>query len=85
MPGIIAERRLGPGQRLDLALLVHTEHDRRFGRVQIEPDDVVDLLHEQRIVAHLESVCSVRLELKGLPDPADRGLAQPTALGHLLP
>ena len=79
------ERRLGPGQRLDLALLVHAEHHRRFGRVEVEPDDVLDLLHDQQIVGHLQPVRPVRLEFQGLPDPADRGLAQPTALGHLLP
>ena len=34
--------------RLDLALLVDAEHDRRLRRVQVEPDDVTHLLDEQR-------------------------------------
>ena len=69
------ERRLRPGQGLDLGLLVHAQHDRGLGRVQVEPDDVVDLLHEQRVVGQLEPVGAVRLELERLPDPPDRRLA----------
>ena len=38
-------------QRLDLALLVHAQHQRLLGRVQIQPDDVADLVDELRIVA----------------------------------
>ena len=37
------ERRLTVGQGLDLGLLVHAQHHRGLGRVQVEPDDVIDL------------------------------------------
>jgi len=48
---------------LDLALLIDAEHDRGLGRVQVQPDDVVDLLDEQRVVTQLETVSPVGLEL----------------------
>jgi hypothetical protein len=41
-------------QRLDLGLLIDTEDDRRFGRVEVEPDDVSDLVDELRVGRELE-------------------------------
>ncbi len=41
--------RLGTVQRLDLALLVDAEHDRPFGRVVAQADDVDDLVDELRV------------------------------------
>jgi putative transposase len=70
-------------QRLHLALLIHRQHDRHLGRVQIQADDVVDLVHEQRVVGELERVRAVRLEIKRPPDPPDRRRRQPRPLGHL--
>jgi hypothetical protein len=37
------EHRRGAFQGLQLRLLVHAEHHRALGRMQIEPDDVADL------------------------------------------
>ena len=68
------ERRLAARQRLDLGLLVHTQHHRGLGRVEVEPDDVIDLLHKQRVIGQLEVLAAMWLQLKGLPDPPDRGL-----------
>jgi len=79
------ERRLGPGQGLHLGLLVHAEHHGRLRRVQIEPDDVVDLVHEQGVVGELEPVGAMGLELEGPPDPANGRLGQTRAFGHLRP
>ena len=45
---------LGAVEGLDLALLIHAQHGRRFGRVQIEPDDVPDLVDEQRVAESLK-------------------------------
>ena len=45
--------RRGAIERLDLALLVHAQHDRSLGRVQVEADDVADLLDELRILGEL--------------------------------
>ena len=48
--------RRGPIQRLDLGLLIDAQHDRALGRVQIEPDDVVDLVDELRVLGELEGL-----------------------------
>jgi len=40
---------LGALQSLNLALLVHTEHDRLVGGIQIKPDHVGEFLEESRI------------------------------------
>jgi hypothetical protein len=58
-------------------LLVHTQHHRPLGRVVIQPDDIDDLLDNQRIGGQLEGVGQVRLEAEVPPDPPDRRLAQP--------
>ncbi len=84
-PGHHRKRRLGPRQRLDLRLLVDAEDHGGLGRVEVEPHDVVDLLHEQRVVGELEPVLSVGLEVEGPPDPPDRRAREPAALGHLRP
>ncbi len=79
------ERRLGPGQSLDLGLLIYTQDHGGFGRIEIQPDDVVDLVDELRIVGQFEPVSAVRFEVEGLPDPPNRGLGQSAAFGHLCP
>ena len=63
-PGHHRQHRLGPVQRLDLALLIHAQHHRLLRRVVVQPDDVDDLLHEQRVGGQLERVRQVRLELE---------------------
>ena len=45
-------------ERLDLALLVDAEHQRPVGRRQVEPDDVANLVDEQRIARQLECLAS---------------------------
>jgi hypothetical protein len=40
-------------ERLDLALLVDTEHQRAIRRVHVEADDIGDLLLELRVVGDL--------------------------------
>ena len=41
--------------------IVDTEHQRAVRRRQIEPGDVADLVHEQRIAGELEGLRAVRL------------------------
>ena len=41
--------RLGAFQRLDLGLLVHTEHDRTRRRIQVQPDHVPRMVTGRRI------------------------------------
>jgi hypothetical protein len=76
------QHRLGPVERLDLGLLVHAQHHGPLRRVVVEADHIDDLLHEQRVGGQLEPVQHVRFELEPLPDPPDRGFAQPAALSH---
>ena len=71
------QHRLGAVQRLDLGLLIHAQHHRTLGRVVLQPDDIDDLLDNQRIGRQLEAVGQVRFEAEGPPDPTDRRLAQP--------
>ena len=60
---------LGPVQRLNLTLLVHTQHDGFLGRIHVEPHDVRELLHERGIGGQLERLHSMGLEAMRVPDP----------------
>jgi len=48
------ENRLRAVQGLDLALLIHTQHDRVVRRMHIQPYDVPNLFHKLRIFGKLE-------------------------------
>jgi hypothetical protein len=61
----------GAIQRLHARLLIHAQHHRRLGRVEVQPDHVADFLDELRIGRQLEGVDQVRLEPKRPPDPGD--------------
>src|ERR1700682_2988341 len=56
------QHRLGPLQRLDLALFVHTQHQGLVRRIEIEPGDVAHFLHEERVGGELETFAAVRLQ-----------------------
>ena len=84
-PGHHRQHRRGPIQRLDLGFLVHTEHQRLFRRIQVQPDDVADLVDELWVIADLEGVDQVRLEPECLPDPTHGRFRQPRLLGHRRP
>src|ERR1035438_5524147 len=61
---------LGTVQSLDLALLVERKHQRMFGRIQIESDDIFQLLGKTGIVAQLEGFYAVRFQAMTVPDAA---------------
>ncbi len=42
--------RLATAQRLNLTLLIHTQHQRMMRRVHVQADDVSHLVDQQRIV-----------------------------------
>jgi hypothetical protein len=67
---------------LDLGLLIDAEHDGALGRVEVEPDDVVDFLDEQGVLGELEAVLAVRLEPECPPDPRHRRLGPADLFGH---
>ena len=82
LPGAQGQQRRGAVQCLNLALLVHTQHQGAVGRVQVEADDIADFVDEQRIAAQLKGLAAVRLERKSAPDAADAALAEPGGLGE---
>ena len=81
-PRAKGQDRRGPIEGLDLGLLVDTQHEGAFGRVDVEPDDVADLVDEERVRRELEGFGQMGLEPERPPDPTDRRLAHPRGLGH---
>ena len=67
MAGLHRQHLLGPVQRLDLRLLVHTEHNRVLRRVQIQPDHVGNLGDQGGIGRELERLGPPRLDPVLLP------------------
>ena len=55
--------RLRPFQRLHLRFLVNTEDNRVLRGVQVQPDDILQLLLELRIVAGTEMLYSMGLQI----------------------
>ena len=76
MPGLHRQRLLGPVQRLDLGLLVHTQHDRVLRRRQIQPDDVGDLGDQLGIGGELERLRPPRRHPERPPRLQHRGVVQ---------
>jgi class 3 adenylate cyclase len=68
-PALHRQTRLRAVQRLDLALLIATEHEGMLGRVQVQPHDIDQLVLEVRIARDLEGPAEVRLQAVALPDP----------------
>ena len=50
------KHRGGSIQRLDLGLLIDAEHQRCFGRIDVEAHHVTDFLDEERVGAEFEGV-----------------------------
>ncbi len=69
-------------QCLDLGLLVHAQHHRPLRRREVEPDHVLDLVHEQRILGQLPRRTAMRLQTERVPDPGHRSLGQSGLRGH---
>ena len=51
-------------------------------RIEIQPDDIPDLVDEQRVGRQLERLAPMRLQAEGAPDPADGHPTQVHRLGH---
>jgi len=75
-PELHWQARLGAVERLDLALLVATEHERLVGRIEVQAHDVDQLVLEARVARELEGVLQMRLEAVALPYAPDRCGAQ---------
>ena len=52
---------LGAIQGLNLALLIHAQHQRLVGGIEIKPNHVAELGHKGAIAAELEGLGKVRL------------------------
>ncbi len=76
------QNRLSAFEGLDLRLLVDTQHDRVVGRTHVQPDDVADLLDEQRVLRQPDRFGPMWLQPKGSPDAADRRVAHSHILRH---
>jgi hypothetical protein len=68
-----AQRQQGrrPIQRLDLRLFVDTEDHRVLWWVEIQPDDVADLVDQQRIGREFERLRAMRLQSERVPNAMD--------------
>ena len=73
---------LGAVERLDLRLLVDTEHHSPIRRIEIEADDLSDLLLEHRVVRDLEPLHDMRLQPGIRPYPPDARRRYAHRLGH---
>ena len=76
------QHRRGPFQGLDLRLLIHGEDRRAFGRRQVEPDDVTDLVDEQRVRGDLEVLGPPGLQAECPPDAVHGGRRDPGLPGQ---
>lgn len=76
------QNRLRPIQRLYLALLIDTEHDRAIRRIEIQPHDIPHLLHELGILREFEVLHPMRLQPESTPNPHDGILRQTHLFSH---
>ena len=76
------QHRLRPVQGLNLSLFVDREHHGVGRRIHVEPHDIHYFFGEVRIVADLESLDPVRLEIRSCPDLADLPFGDLGIFGH---
>ena len=68
------EARLCTVKRLDLTLLIDLQHQRMFGRIQVQTDDVFAFVDEVGIAADFETLYAMRFEPMPAPDAPHAGL-----------
>ena len=76
------QARLGPVQRLYLALLVDGHDHGMSWWVHVQTHDVFDLGGEVRVLGLLEGTQAMRLEMMSPPDALDGAQADANGLGH---
>ena len=62
-------------QRLNLAFLIDTEDQGGLGRIEVEPDNIADLLHKERIGRQGKAGRAMRLDAEQGEVPLHRALA----------
>lgn len=80
--GTHGEDRLRAIQDLDLGFLVEAQYQGSIRWVHVKPNDVTNLIDEERIPGKLEGLGTMGLQRECSPDSADRRLAQATGSGH---
>ncbi len=68
------QNRLRAVERLNLAFLVHTQHQSPIRRIEVQPHHIAYLLVEQRVGGERKGLGTVRLQAKGVPDTHHRAL-----------
>ena len=81
-PLLDRQPRLGAVERLDLALLIDTQHHGLVGRAEIEADHISELVDKPLVVRQLEAACQMRFEPVCVPDPPHAGLAEADRPSH---
>jgi hypothetical protein len=80
LPWLHGQKRLSSIQRLNLALLIDTQHQCVIGRVNIQTRNVPHFFDQQRVRRQFEGVSTMRLQSESAPDSADSHPAQPGRL-----
>lgn len=73
---------LGSVKGLDLAFLVHAQNQGLVRRIQIQPDDIAQLLHEAFVPAEFKGAYQMGLQVVSLPDSPDGRFTQLLGFGH---
>src|ERR1700738_3035853 len=74
--GLPGQDGLTTAQSLNLALLLHAQHQRVMGWVHVQTDYVSHLVQQQRIVGQLEGLAAMGTQSAGPPNSTDGGLTQ---------
>ena len=75
-PWLHRQPRLRPIESLNLALLVHAEHQSMFRRIEIQPNHILEFVNKSGIPAKLERANQVWFQPVLLPDASDGRRAQ---------
>ena len=76
------EFRLGAVQRLDLGFLIHAQHYRMVGRIQVKPRDIADFLDKEGIGGQLEGLCQMGLDAEQGEPAMHGGLGDALGVSH---
>jgi hypothetical protein len=82
LAGLERQAGLGAVEGLDLGLLVEREDQAVRRRIEVEPDDRLELGGEVGIGRALEPAQAMRLQVVGGPDPLHRAQGDPGRFGH---
>jgi hypothetical protein len=81
-PGPQRQQGLAAFEGLNLALLVHREHQRLVRGIEVQAHDIAQLLDEPGVPRELEGVDPMGLQPVLAPDALNRTSAQPLRLRH---